>query len=427
MTLTHSGASELSQLMEGTTSGALIPEIVRRGFQDLLEAEVSAAIGATRHERCPDERTTHRNGYRQRLLTTQVGDLTLAIPKLRQGSFFPDWLEPRRRVDKALYAVVMEAYTGGISTRKVDALVEALGAASGISKSEVSRICQGLDEQVKAFLGRPLDHARFPYVYLDATYLHGRLGRNMQVVSRAVVVAIGINALGYREVLGIAVGDSEAEGFWRQFLGSLKERGLDGTGLVISDAHLGLTAAIKRMFQGSSWQRCRVHFLRNLLSHVPKAGQDMVAAAMKAVFVIQAPDQVSAHWQRVTEMLRKQFPTAVPVMDAARVDVLAFLHFPQGHWRKIWSTNPLERLNKEIKRRTNVVGIFPNDAAITRLVGSQLLEQQEEWQLERRRFFSEATMAKIPEPKRFWSSAMVNALRRWLEPSPEPNQLLPSI
>jgi len=398
MTLTHSGASELAQLMEGTTAGALIPEIVRRGFQDLLEAEVSAAIGATRHERCPDERTTHRNGYRQRLLTTQVGDLGLAIPKLRQGSFFPDWLEPRRRVDKALYAVVMEAYTGGISTRKVDSLVEALGGASGISKSEVSRICQGLDEQVKAFLSRPLDHARFPYVYLDATYLHGRLGRNLQVCSRAVVVAIGINALGYREVLGIAVGDSEAEGFWRQFLGSLKERGLTGTRLVISDAHLGLTAAIKRMFQGCCWQRCRVHFLRNLLSHVPKAGQDMVAAAMKAVFVIQAPDQVRAHWQRVTEMLRKQFPTAVPVMEAARDDVLAFLNFPQEHWRKVWSTNPLERLNKEIKRRTNVVGIFPNDAAIVRLVGAQLLEQQEEWQLERRRFFSEATMAKIPEP-----------------------------
>ena len=278
-----------------------------------------------------------------------------------------------------------------VSTRKV----EALGGASGISKSEVSRISQGLDEQVKAFLGRPLDHARFPYVYLDATYLHGRLGRNMQVVSRAVVVAIGINALGYREVLGIAVGDSEAEGFWRQFLGSLKERGLDGTRLVISDAHLGLTAAIKRMFQGCCWQRCRVHFLRNLLSHVPKAGQDMVAAAMKAVFVIQAPDQVRAHWQRVTEMLRKQFP----IMEAARDDVLAFLHFPQEHWRKVWSTNPLERLNKEIKRRTNVVGIFPNDPAILRLVGSQLLEQQEEWQLERRRFFSEATMAKIPEPE----------------------------
>jgi putative transposase len=399
MTLTHGGASELSQLMEGTTAGALIPEIVRRGFQDLLEAEVSAVIGAQLHERRPDERATHRNGYRERVLTTQVGDLTLAIPKLRQGSFFPNWLEPRRRVDKALYAVVMEAYTGGISTRKVDALVEALGGASGISKSEVSRICQGLDEQVKAFLGRPLVHARFPYVYLDATYLHGRLGRNMQVVSRAVVVAIGINALGYRKVLGIAVGDSEAEGFWRQFLGSLKERGLDGTRLVISDAHLGLTVAIKRMFQGCCWQRCRVHFLRNLLSHVPKAGQDMVAAAMKAVFVIQAPDQVRAHWQRVTEMLRKQFPTAVPVMEAARDDVLAFLHFPQEHWRKIWSTNPLERLNKEIKRRTNVVGIFPNDAAITRLVGSQLLEQQEEWQLERRCFFSEATMAKIPDPE----------------------------
>ena len=270
-----------------------------------------------------------------------------------------------------------------------------------------TRICQGLDEQVKAFLGRPLDHAHFPYVYLDATYLHGRLGRNLQMVSRAVVVAIGINALGFREVLGIAVGNSEAEAFWRQFLGSLKERGLTGTRLVISDAHLGLTASIKRMFQGYSWQRCRVHFLRNLLSHVPKAGQDMVAAAMKAVFVIQKPEQVRAHWQQVTEMLRKQFPGAVPVMEAARDDELAFLHFPQEHWRKIWSTNPLERLNVApigalgsavIKRRTNVVGIFPNDAAIVRLVGSQLQEQQEEWQLERRRFFSEATMAKIPQP-----------------------------
>jgi putative transposase len=273
------------------------------------------------------------------VLTTQVGDLTLAIPKLRQGSFFLTWLEPRRRVDKALYAVAMEA----------------LGVASGISKSEVSHICQGLDKQVKAFLGRPLDHARFPYVYLDATYLLGRLGRNMQVVSRAVVVAIGINALGYREVLGIAASDSEAEAFWRQFLGSLKERGLEGTQLVISVgeafpggvAHLGLSGAIKRMFQGCAWQRCRVHVLRNLLSHVPKAGQDMVAAAMKAVFVIQEPDQVLSHWQRVTDMLRKPFPAAVPMMEAAREDVFAFLHFPQEHWRKIWSTIPLSVSTKK--------------------------------------------------------------------------------
>ena len=210
-------------------------------------------------------------------------------------------------------------------------------------------------------------------------------------------MAIGINGLGYREVIGIAVGDSEAEGPWRQFLGSLKERGLTGTRLAISDAHLGRTATIKRMFQDCSWQRCRVHFLRNLLSHAPKAGQEMVAAAMKAVFVLQAPDQVRAHWQRVTAMLAKQFSNAVPIMETARDDVLAFLHFPQERWRKIWSTNPLERLNKEIKRRTKVVGIFSNDAAIVRLVGSQLLEQHEEWPLERRRFFFEATMAKIPE------------------------------
>jgi putative transposase len=293
----------------------------------------------------------------------------------------------------------MEAYVAGVSTRKVDALVAALGSQSGISKSQVSRICQDIDQQVQAFLGRSLESSSYAYVYLDATYLKGRLGKAQQVCSRAVVVAMGVNEDGRRELLGIKVGDSESEPFWAEFISHLKERGLSGVKLVISDAHSGLTKAIRRQLQGCSWQRCRVHFLRNLLSHVPKAGQDMVAAAMKAVFVIQAPDQVRAHWQRVTEMLRKQFPTAVPVMEAARDDVLAFLHFPQEHWRKIWSTNPLERLNKEIKRRTNVVGIFPNDPAIVRLVGSQLLEQQEEWQLERRRFFSEATMAKIPEPE----------------------------
>jgi putative transposase len=340
------------------------------------------------------------------------GNLTLAIPKLRQGSFFPNCLEPRRRVDMALYAVVMEAHTGGISTRKAYALVEALGGASSISNAEVSRICRGLDEQLKAFLGRPLVHARFPYVYLDVTYLHGRLSRDMQLVSRAMVVAIGTNALGYREVHGIAADESEAEGFWRQCLDSLNERGLDGTRLVISDAHLGLTAAIKRMFQGCCWQRSRVHFLRNLPSHVPKAGQDMVSAAMKALFVIQAPDQVRGHCQRVAEMLRKQFPTAVPVMEAARDDLLAFLHFPQEHWHKIWSTNPLERLQNQIKRRTDAVSIFPNDAAITRLVGSQWLEHQNGWQLERRRFFSADTMAMIldlEEPLE-WMDGDIDAL-----------------
>jgi putative transposase len=425
MTLTHSGASELSQLMEGTTAGALIPEIVRRGFQDLLEAEVSALTGAQLHERCPDQRSTHRNGYRERLLTTQVGDLTLAIPKLRQGSFFPNWLEPRRRVDKALYAVVMEAYTGGISTRKVDALVEALGGASGISKSEVSRICQGLDEQVKAFLQRPLDHARFPYVYLDATYLHGRLGRNMQVVSRAVVVAIGINALGYREVLGIAVGDSEAEGFWRQFLGSLKERGLTGTRLVISDAHLGLTAAIKRMFQGSSWQRCRVHFLRNLLSHVPKAGQDMVAAAMKAVFVIQAPDQVRAHWQRVTEMLRKQFPTAVPVMEPPETTC----------WRSCTSRRSTGARSGAPTRSSGSTrrssGARTWSASSPTTPPSPGWWAASCWSSRRNGSWSAgASSLRPPWPrsrnqKRPWSSPMVICLPSQTNPSAEPHQLLP--
>jgi transposase-like protein len=303
--------------------------------------------------------------------------------------------------------------------------VEALGGASGISKSEVCRICQGLDEQVKAFLQRTLDHDRFPYVYLDATYLHGRLGRNMQVVSRGVVVTIGINALGYREVLGIAVGDSEAEGFWRPFLGSLKELGLTGARLVISDAHLGLKAAIKRMFQGCCWQRCCVHFLRNLLSHVPKAGQDMVAAAMKAVFVIQAPDQVRAHWQRVTEMLRKQFPSAVPEMEAARDDVLAFLYFPQEHCRKIWSTNPLERLNKEIKRRTNVVGIFTNDAAISAWWAASCWSRRKNGIWSAGASFPRPPWPKSRSQKRPWISPMlIRPASRQSAPA-EAHQLLP--
>jgi len=396
MTRVNSALLELSQRMEGTTAGELIPELVRQGLQDLIEAEVAAVLGANRHERS-DNRLGHRNGSRPKLLTTQVGDLTLAIPKLRSGSFFPSILEPRRRIDQALYAVVMEAYVGGLSTRKVDALVEAMGSQSGISKSEVSRICQRLDEQVQAFLRRPLDQARFPYVFLDATYLHGRLNKNLQVVSRAAVVAIGVNEHGRREVLGLKVGDSESEPFWRDFIAELKERGLGGIQLVASDAHVGLKAAIGRMFQGCCWQRCRVHFARNVLATVPKSSQDMVVAALRSVFSQQDPDAVLEQWDQVTTMLAVKFPRAAELMAAAREDVLAFRHFPPEHWRQIWSTNPLERLNKEIKRRTNVVGIFPNDASIVRLVGAVLLEQQEEWQLENRRYFSEASMQKLEQ------------------------------
>ena len=394
MPISDSAATELEQLLGSGTAGELIPELVRQGLQALIEAEAATALGADRHQRT-DQRRGHRNGSRDRLLTTPAGDIQLRIPRFRTGSFFPSLLEPRRRVDRALWAVVMEAYVSGVSTRKVDELVAALGCESGISKSEVSRICQGLDVQVQAFLNRPLEFSRYPYVYLDATYLHGRDQARKQVISRAVIVAVGITASGQREVLGIEVGDSEDEAFWTAFLRRLRERGLSGVQLVISDAHAGLKKAIARCFQGCGWQRCRVHFVRNLLVKVPKASQDMVAAALRSVFVQQEAAAVEAQWEQVIGMLTEKFPAAVALMDEAREVVLAFRSFPAEHWRKIWSTNPLERLNKEIKRRTRVVGIFPNDAAIIRLVGALLLEQQEEWQLEGRRVFSELSMAKL--------------------------------
>jgi putative transposase len=264
----HLAAVDLAPLLDGSKAGELIPELARHGLQQLIELEVAAFLGADRHERS-EERLGYRNGYRPRSLTTQVGDIDLLIPKLRQGGFLPSILEPRRRVDQALYAVIMEAYISGVSTRKVDALVAALGSQSGISKSQVSRICQDIDEQVQAFLNRPLQESGYAYVYLDATYLHGRLGKALQVCSRAVVVAMGVNTDGRRELLGLKVGDSESEGFWSEFLGSLKERGLTGVKLVVSDAHAGLTKAIRRQLQGCVWQRCRVHFARNLLQCVP--------------------------------------------------------------------------------------------------------------------------------------------------------------
>jgi len=392
---THAVASELASLLDGSTAGELIPELVRRGLQQLIELEASAVIGADRHERS-DERLAYRNGYRPRSLATQVGDIDLLIPKLRSGGFLPSILEPRRRVDQALYAVVMEAYIGGVSTRKVDDLVAALGVQSGISKSQVSRICQDIDVQVQAFLNRPLQESGHAYVYLDATYLHGRLGKALQVCSRAVVVAMGVNADGRRELLGLKVGDSETEGFWSEFIASLKERGLTGVRLVVSDAHVGLTKAIRRQLQGCVWQRCRVHFARNLLQRVPKAHQGMVTAALRSVFAQEDAGEILSRWDDLAASLAERFPRATELMHQAREDVLAFRHFPQPHWRKVWSTNLLERVNEEIKRRTRVVGIFPNDAAITRLVGAVLLEQDEHWQLEGRRMFSAESMAAIP-------------------------------
>lgn len=343
--------SALSELLDAFRTGDgvdLIRDAVRLVLQELSELEATERIGAARYERS-DTRVTDRNGARSRVLSTQAGDVELRIPKLRKGSFFPAILEPRRRIDQALYAVVMEAYVHGISTRAVDDLVEAMGVETGISKSEVSRICAGLDEIVGAFRTRTLGHIEFPYVYLDATYLNVRNGTG-QVVSMAVIVASGIAADGSREILGLDVGDSEDETFWRGFLTSLKGRGLGGVRLVISDQHAGLVKALKRCFQGAGHQRCRVHFARNLLAHVPKDKADMVASMFRMIFSAPDAEAVHATWEEVRDRLAASFPKIGPLMDDARAEVLAFTAFPKAHWQKIWSTNPLERINKEIKR-----------------------------------------------------------------------------
>ena len=392
MALSQSAVSELLEAFRTGEGVDLIRESVRMVMQELIEAEATEQVGAGRYERS-ESRVNERNGSRARLLATQAGDVELRIPKLRRGSFLPVILEPRRRIDQALYAVVMEAYVCGVSTRSVDDLVAALGIDSGISKSEVSRICAGLDEVVTAFRTRRLDHIDFPYVYLDATYLHVR-NTASQVVSMAVVVASGVRADGDREILGLDVGDSEDEVFWRAFLTSLKKRGLNGVKLVVSDQHAGLVAALTRSFQGTAHQRCRVHFARNLLAHVPKSHADMAAAVFRTVFAQPDAETVAATWDEVREQLASRFPKIGPLMDGAKTEVLAFTGFPRAHWSKVWSTNPLERVNKEIKRRARVVGIFPNDASVIRLVGAVLADMHDEWQsADNRRYLSEGSMA----------------------------------
>ena len=392
MTLTDFDLSELLAAIKAGDMTDKIRSSLEWVLQQLIETEATAFIGAERHERT-DARVAQRNGYRPRLLATPAGDVELGIPKLRQGSFFPSLLERRRRIDRALYAVVMEAWVHGVSTRKVDDLVKALGVASGISKSEVSRICAQLDTDLEAFRNRPLDHVEFPYVFADATYVKGRV--NGRVVSRAVVVATGVTANGDREVLGVDVGDSENGAFWTAFLRGLRARGLGGVQLVISDHHLGLKAAIGAVFVGSAWQRCRVHFMRNVLSKVPKASAEMVAAAVRTVFAQPDAGHVHSQLDEVTRMLGGQFPVVAAMLGDAAEDLLTFTHFPQAHWRKIWSTNPLERLNGEIKRRTNVVGIFPNDASVARLVTAVVVEAHDEWAVSERRYLSEESMAKL--------------------------------
>jgi putative transposase len=392
MALSQSARSELLDAIRAGGSADVMRDAMTLVLQQLIELEADQAIGAGRYERT-DARTTHRNGSRSRLLSTKAGDVVLRNPKLRTGSFFPALLEPRRRIDRALWAVVMEAYVHGVSTRKVDDLVAALGIDAGISKSEVSRVCAELDAVVATFRDRPLGHTRFPYVLLDATYVKAHDGAS--VVSKAIVIATGVSKTGDREVLGLAVGDSEDGAFWTAFLRSLRARGLAGVRLVISDAHGGLKAAIGAVLLGAAWQRCRVHFLRNILTRIPKGSAEMVLAAIRTIFAQPDAAAVAEQLDEIAAKLEPRFPTVAAMLVETKEDVLAFTAFPISHWRKIWSTNPLERVNKEIKRRTDVVGIFPNEAAVMRLAGAVLLEIHDEWAIAERRYLSEGSMARL--------------------------------
>lgn len=392
MALSQSALSELLEAIRAGGGTDVLREAMALVLQELIELEAAQVIGAGRYERT-DARTTHRNGSRSRLLSTKAGDVELRVPKLRAGSFLPALLEPRRRIDRALWAVVMEAYVHGVSTRKVDDLVAALGIDAGISKSEVSRICGELDEVVAAFRDRPLGHTAFPYVFLDATYVKAHEGAS--VVSKAIVVATGVTRNGDREVLGLAVGDSEDGAFWTAFLRSLRARGLGGVRLVISDAHEGLKAAIGAVLLGAAWQRCRVHFLRNVLTRIPRGSAEMVLAAIRTIFAQPDAAAVREQLDEIVDKLQLRFPIVAAMLADAKDDILAFTAFPVGHWRKVWSTNPLERVNKEIKRRTDVVGIFPNEAAILRLAGAVLLEVHDEWAIAERRYLSEGSMARL--------------------------------
>ncbi len=368
----------LAELVEKGAQDEVVRELLAHVAERLMEFEVEQRTGAEYGERTSD-RSNSRNGYRDRLWETRVGSVDLRIPKLRRGAYFPAFLEPRRTAEKALAAVIQEAYIQGVSTRSVDELVKAMGM-SGISKSQVSRLCADIDERVNAFLTRPLE-GDWPYLWIDATYVKVRqAGR---IVSVAVIIAVAVNTDGVREIAGVAVGPSEAEPFWLNFLRDLTRRGLRGVKLVISDAHLGLKAAIAKVFN-TTWQRCRVHFMRNALAHANKGQRQMVLALINTAFAQETPEAAHDQWRVVADHFRTKLPKLAALLDESENDVLAFMTFPRAHRKQIASTNPLERLNAEIKRRTDVVGIFPNGAAIVRLVGALLLEQNDEWQLQRR-------------------------------------------
>jgi putative transposase len=381
----------LRTLLEKSADADLLREMVGFAAQRLMELEVENLTGAIHGERSPD-RVNHRNGYRDRDWETRAGTVELRIPKLRKGSYFPAFLEPRRMAEKALAAVIQEAYVQGVSTRSVDELVKAMGM-TGISKSQVSRLCGEIDDKIASFLNRPLE-GDWPYLWLDATYLKVR--QDGRIVSVAVIVAVGVNGDGRREVLGMAIGPSEAETFWTDFLRKLARRGLRGVKLVVSDAHEGLKAAVARVLN-ASWQRCRVHFMRNVLAHAGKQGRRVVSAFIGTAFAQNDAALARAQWRQVADQLRPRVPKLAALMDQAEADVLAYMSFPLAHRPKLHSTNPIERLNGEIKRRTDVVGIFPNEDAITRLVGAILLEQNDEWAVQRARYMTLETIAPLSD------------------------------
>ena len=381
----------LAELLQKAGDGDFLRTVAEAVLQVLMESDVEGLVGAGRHERSTD-RLNYRNGYRDRTLDTRLGTLALRVPKLRQGSYFPPFLEPRKMSEKALVAVIQEAWIGGVSTRRVDDLVQAMGL-SGISKSQVSKLCKDIDERVTAFLERPLE-GDWPYLWLDATYLKVREGG--RIVPVAAIIAVAVSTDGRREIIGLGLGPSEAETFWATFLKGLVRRGLKEVKLVISDAHDGLKQAAAKVLK-ATWQRCRVHWMRNALAHVAKGQHAMVAAALRQAF-LQADQQAARQtWRQVADQLRPRWPKLATLMDESEHDVLAYLAFPAQHRTKLHSTNPLERLNKEVKRRADVVGIFPNEASITRLIGAVLLEQNDEWQLQHRYMQLEA-MAELTQP-----------------------------